>query len=1438
MKTRYLKSGLASFTLAHTAALLPLAVHGAEFTWDTATGDSIITEGAGSWAVGVGNWRDTLTYDQVWVDGNDAIFGTGSDGTAGIVTLTGDVSVNKMRFETPSAGSYTLDLGGFTLTHTGGGFGNAWQMNATATIENGTIDWSGSHALRGAGTTTVHALITGSGGFAFLNGGRSVFTNDSNSFSGNLYFQNGGVMEVTSIGDKGVPSAAGAGTRLQLFNAGNLEYSGAVTSTTNRDIQFGGASNNRIDVTGAGSLVISGGNMIQSATTNTTLTLTGSTATENVFGPSLVDPGGFIQSLTKDGTNTWAITGTNAHTGPTTVNAGNLVLGDGAGNGSLNPLSAISVSSGATFTIDRNDTVTQGVDFSGAAIAGSGTFAVKGGATVVLNNVATFDDLSSVAVETGSLLNLDFVGTDTIGVLDLGAGPVPNGVYDSSDPSGLITGTGSLTVVAPPASVTWDGSTDQTWTGPSDSTSWSGATYNNGDFATFGDTGAGPVAISGTVAPGTVTVDSASDYTFSGDAIGGATTLTKDGVGRLYLNSANTYTGDTTVNAGQVQINNADALGSTAGGTFLAANTKLELADGITIAEPITNLAAGGSGRIQRISGTNTLTGPITLQGGIDLRGGHCIFQGGFTSANNSSVGLNGANYVIDTTPVTIGSGTFGLTSAGNSSANTSHLNVSGSTWGLMRINFGGYLTLGLANAMPAAAGVEFGWNLESQSSGTLDLNGFDQTVGFLRQTSAFPGVNGDQQITGGGTLTIDTAAGTYDYHGRITDGATPTSIVKNGVGTQILNNQSGTPSNYTGSLTINDGILESVSGSDFPDASSIIVTAGTLNLNYVGTDTIAVLDLGSGPVADGVYDSTHPSGLITGTGSLTVVAPPEPPLVWDGSTDTDWTNPDSTSWSGSTYEDGDDVSFLTAGAGPVNVSATVSPNSMLVDSASDYSFSGSDVSGATGLTKSGVGVLTLASANTYTGVTTVSEGRLTVTNGAALGTTAGNTVVASDASLSVEGNITVAEALDLTGSGGGTGVLASNGNNTVSGAITLTGGRIETVDGTGKLIVSGGITGTGTILVGDIQVDAPIDFGAGGIQFAGSGINYAGPGFDIGNVIDLNSTGNNWTSTLLFFDANLRLGVNNAIPTGSTMTFGFIAIDFSTVQLDLNGFDQTVASIETQTLGVGGDINITGGGTLTVNQATDTEYQGRITDGGSPTSLVKSGTGILTINNLSGTPSNYTGATTVSGGTLSLSSADLDDSSTVSIATGAVLNLTHAAIDDVGVLEFNGVPQADGTYNAGNSGGFITGTGSIRVGGATGYSDWASTHAPIGTSLDDFDADGVANGVEYVLGGTKDTNDLDKLPGLQTTGGNLVFEFDRAQLSIDGTTTVAIEVGTTLASWPDSYTVGADTAGSDPGVTVTKDTSAGFDTVTLTITQAPDPKKFARLSVTIGDEP
>lgn len=169
-------------------------------------------------------------------------------------------------------------------------------------------------------------------------------------------------------------------------------------------------------------------------------------------------------------------------------------------------------------------------------------------------------------------------------------------------------------------------------------------------------------------------------------------------------------------------------------------------------------------------------------------------------------------------------------------------------------------------------------------------------------------------------------------------------------------------------------------------------------------------------------------------------------------------------------------------------------------------------------------------------------------------------------------------------------------------------------------------------------------------------------------------------------------------------------------------------------------------------------------------------------------------------------------------------------------------VPAA-GTATYAFTGGNLVGSHTIaaeflaaEAGTGSPYATWATTNAPTGTPADDYDGDGVSNAVEFVLGGTASTNDLGKLPAMATNNGNMTFTFVRKQNSIAPSMGVSIVVGTDLVNWPDSFNVGADTAGSTAGVVVTKDSpNAGEDTIVLTLPQAPDPRKFARLKVVVS---
>jgi autotransporter-associated beta strand protein len=379
-------------------------------------------------------------------------------------------------------------------------------------------------------------------------------------------------------------------------------------------------------------------------------------------------------------------------------------------------------------------------------------------------------------------------------------------------------------------------------------------------------------------------------------------------------------------------------------------------------------------------------------------------------------------------------------------------------------------------------------------------------------------------------------------------------------------------------------------------------------------------------------------------------------------------------------------------------------------------------------------------------------------------------------------------------------------------------------------------------------------------------------------------------TNRITIGGGTVRLGGSAAFSDAATGTLTLATAGSG--ELIINGGTvTTTASLLKGTGGTGTATVTLNGGTLdmggtNIGAATDTvvlaaqsgtlRNVGEVNNGAGWT---KSTAGTLT---LAGT-NTYTGTTSINAGILVIGGNNvLPDVSPVSIAT-ATLDSVASVSDTLGTLDAagsakinigsgatlafadsSGVSWAGGTlditgtfvsgsslrFGTNNSGLTPTQLGLITLNGASGsysldangflvttaggYASWASTNALTGTPSDDYDSDGVSNALEYLLGGTALTNDLGKLPTISTSGGNLRFTFKRDQASIDGTTVATIQVGTTLATWPGSYSVPDIAAANDPGVTVLKDTPTGFDTVTLSVPQSPDAAKFARLKVTV----
>jgi fibronectin-binding autotransporter adhesin len=373
--------------------------------------------------------------------------------------------------------------------------------------------------------------------------------------------------------------------------------------------------------TGSGTLALSGNVTTNaansSATINGNLNLTGATPQLSVNNGTAVNDlviaaSISASSLTKLGLGTVALSGNNAsYTGTTKVSSGILDVQNPAALGS-GPVVALI---GTTVQLDG----------TGLTVGNALTLGSTGGAT--LGNLAgsntwsgpiTDAVTSTVNVSAGTLtVNGGISGASGItktgtGTLLLpgansytGITTVNAGILDVQTPAALGNNT-SMTVAAA-GTLQIDGT----------SLSFSKTLSLSGTVASLNGSNTWSGKISTLVPTSTVNVGAGQSLTLSGIISGaGGLTVNKTGSGTLILTNANTYTGATTIKAGIAFVQNKTALGSTVGATTVSSGATLQLQGGLTIAEGISLNgvgAAGTTGALESVTGTNTWTGTISL---------------------------------------------------------------------------------------------------------------------------------------------------------------------------------------------------------------------------------------------------------------------------------------------------------------------------------------------------------------------------------------------------------------------------------------------------------------------------------------------------------------------------------------------------------------------------------------------------------------------------------------------------------------------------------------------------------------------------------------------------------------------------------------------------------------------------------------------------------
>ena len=670
--------------------------------------------------------------------------GAGTAVLEGASTYTLDTTINAGTLEIGGAG--TLGGGSYAGTITNNG---AFVHSSSANQTLAAISGNGSITQSGAGTLTLTGWGVGNGGTITVNSGTLAMPDGPWNQESHNIVVNGGTLSTSDGNSRALSWTLNGGTissrgdasptfwgNMMLYDGQAVTVGGAAVSTISSHLMLGAGSGFAV---GAGS----------------TLNVTGALSNS-------VWAAGGNGDLIKTGDGTLALSGANNnYTGATTVSAGTLRFTDQAPNSSA----SLSIASGASleFNVSTVPDASDGANvalgaLNGTTVTGTGTFIKSGAGVLALdgqggNHAVTFNM--------------------TGGLIDIQGGTLKNGGWN-----GGIWGSNlaSMNIASGAKFDFWGGQSvvvdALTGGGTIDATMWGGT-----QTLTVGaNDGSG---------------------TFSGvfQNTTGSLGLIKTGSGTQTLTGANTYTGTTTVNGGELHLETTGTVIYTGGTIAINNGSTVKFGggagdqywlDGKTIA-----FGAGG-GTLDTGTGVNIVTGAYA-SGGTGLT---FTTTAGTTSTISGSSGLN-ANGNTETFDV----------------ASTSTLNVTSFVW-----NSGSVI---------------------KQGGGTLTLSGTNTYTGDTTVSNGKLLVNG--AITGSGAVTVASGAtlgGTGSIFGPVTiNGGTlapGASIGSLSTGALTLNTGS------TFAYEMNSAAVPSVAA-DFQKVNGL---AGNVNLVLTGNVYLTLTDL------------------------------------------------------------------------------------------------------------------------------------------------------------------------------------------------------------------------------------------------------------------------------------------------------------------------------------------------------------------------------------------------------------------------------------------------------------------------------------------------------------------------------------------------------------------------------------------------------------------
>jgi len=1251
-----------------------------DYTWDPTSSDSATTEGAGNWDTTTTNWTtDVGATNEVGGTGSDPfnedlIFGGGTLGTAGTVTLTETGNdYGSIEFLATNAGTYTIDLNGNEVELKRSG--NTFLIGEDATITDiaggGTLTLAGSRQFNftdSSKTLSISAVIAGGGGTYSVGTGGTLDLSGVNTFTSALTLNNQSQLVISGAGQLGSGSYAG---NITMNQGTDFTYASSAIQTLSGIISDDGTANgnNDVNMTGSGTLTLSGANTYTGVTNINAGTLVADVAdvaaTSGALGNggNISFTGGTLQygtgitqdysarilnstsaisvdtngedvtwgtalngsntgGLTKDGVGTLVIDAKGANAGVLTVNDGTLEISATVTGNSLS-YTSYQINNGSTLFF--NETTASNIVLAlgsgditfGSSVTG-GTLQLFGN-TIFRNQTITTTGGAKNFI-TGDRFNLQntrnitfdtAVGTDVDGIdLEVSA-TISNGDI-------IKDGVGTVSITNSANNLGVVSGTPNT------------VTINAGTLEVGGAGRLQSGSYAGAITnAGIFKYNSTDDQTLSG-VISGAGALTKDNTSTLTLSALNTYTGATTISDGTLEIGSAGKLGNGSYAGTIANDGILNYNSSAT--QTLNGIISGtgaivlnGTGQLN-LSANNSFTGGVTVNNGtLSLESGG-IGDNGPLTVNGGLVSVS-IHDSYDNLLVSELSGTGGLIDVSRRRLTVTQ--ATDTTYAGVIQDVGGIISNGNGTAF-TKAGVGTltltGDNTYSKnttvSGGTLEVSGALYSAGTVTDTSLTIGAAGTLDVTGAGSLGLGAAfdktianSGTINYNSTTDQ---ELSGVISGAGVLTKDNTSTltlTGANtYSGATNINAGILRA-------DVADVAATSGALGN----------------------------SGDITFTGgTLQYTA---------NSAGSDYSTRIKSSTSAMTFDtNGQNVTFATKFAN----------------------------TNTGGLTKLGAGELSVVlDSSSYTGLTKVDGGTLV------LGNNTVNNTNTSSSGFEINNGSTLQFERGAQGIliGGKTFTFDSNGG----GALEVNGSALLWRDNT--IVTSGGLQNT---FSGTAGVNVQNNLNNAGTQARFMTFDVADGSDEVDLLVSTNV-------------ANAKLIKNGA---------GTVALTSSANELTLA--TQTV-TINAGTLEIGGAgrLNvgnysqaITNDGTFKYNSSADQTLSGVISGSGA---LTQSGAGTLTLSGAN----TYTGATTVSAGILLI-----NNTTGSGTGTGAVTVASGASLGGSGTISGATTIQSGGFLAPGNSPGILTFSGDLTLASGS-FTNMEITGSTRGTDYDGIDVSG-----------------------------------------------------------------------------------------------------------------